>query len=194
MSTPAALASVGGDRVSVVLGLEPAWPAARVLGPALTVQGGPGDNLALHHAVAEARPGEVIVLAVGAERATAHCGGIVATAARRRGVAGLVLDGAVRDRVEIEEIGLPVFHLGVSPRKPAKDGPAALRVAVEICGVRVEPGDLVAADADGVVVVPRAEADDVLAAAAALEEREREILAQVEEGKTTVEIYGFEAL
>jgi 4-hydroxy-4-methyl-2-oxoglutarate aldolase len=194
VTTPAALASVGGDRVAVVLGLEPAWPAARVLGPALTVQGAPGDNLALHHAVSEARPGDVIVLAVAGERAIAHCGGIVATAARKRGVAGLVLDGAIRDRTELEQIGLPVFHFGVSPRKPAKDGPAALRVAVEICGVRVEPGDLVAADADGVVVVPRAHADGLLAAAAELESREREILAQVEEGRTTVEIYGFEAL
>jgi 4-hydroxy-4-methyl-2-oxoglutarate aldolase len=194
VTTPAALASVGGDRVAVVLGLEPAWPAARVLGPALTVQGAPGDNLALHHAVAEALPGDVIVLAVGGERAIAHCGGIVATGARKRGVAGLVVDGAIRDRTELEEIGLPVFHLGVSPRKPAKDGPAALRVAVEIQGVRVEPGDLVAADADGVVVVPRAHADGLLAAAAELERRERAILAQVEEGRTTVEIYGFEAL
>ena len=190
MSTPAAFASVGEDRVAVLLGFEPAWPAAHVLGPAFTAQGSPGDNLALHRAVAEAAPGDVIVLAVGGERGRAHCGGIVATAAHARGVAGLVLDGAVRDRGELEEIGFPVFHLGASPLKPAKDGPAELRVPVEIGGVRIEPGDLVVADADGIVIVPLAHAAELVTAAAALEAGEREIVAQIESGKTTLEIYG----
>jgi 4-hydroxy-4-methyl-2-oxoglutarate aldolase len=194
VTTPAALASVGEERVAVLNGFEPAWAAAQVLGPAFTVQGAPGDNLALHHAVAEAAPGDVIVLSVGGERGRAHCGGIIATAARARGVAGLVLDGAIRDRNELEEIGFPVFHLGVSPLKPAKDGPAALGVPVELGGIRVEPGDLVAADADGIVIVPRAHTDELLAAAARLEAREREILAQIEEGRTTVELYGYEPL
>ena len=194
MTTPAALASVGEGRISVLLGFEPAWPGARVLGPAFTAQGAPGDNHALHHAVAEAASGDVIVLAVGGERGRAHCGGVIATAAHARGVAGLVLDGAIRDRGELTEIGLPVFHLGASPLKPAKHGPAALRVPVEIDGVRIEPGDLVAADADGIVIVPRAQAEELLAAAAALEEREREILAQIAAGATTVEIYGYEPL
>jgi 4-hydroxy-4-methyl-2-oxoglutarate aldolase len=190
VSTPAAFASVGEGRVSVLLGFEPAWPAARVLGPAFTVQGAPGDNLALHLAVAEAAPGDVIVLAVGGERGRAHCGGIVATAARARGVAGLVLDGAVRDRTELEEIDFPVFHLDASPLKPTKNGPAELRVPVEIGDVRIELGDLVAADADGIVIVPLAHAAELLAAAQALEEREWGILAQIEAGATTVEIYG----
>jgi regulator of RNase E activity RraA len=194
MSSPAALASVGEGRVAVLSGFEPAWPAARLLGPAFTVQGGPGDNLALHHAVARAAPGDVIVLAVGDERSRAHCGGIVASVARRRGVAGLVLDGAIRDRAELEEVGLPVFHRGVSPLKPAKDGPARLGAPVEIDGVRIEPGDLVAADADGVVVGPRAAADELLAAAGRLEAREREVLDQVGAGKTTLEIYGYDPL
>lgn len=188
MTTPAALASVGGVRV--LHGFEPAWPSARVVGPAFTAQGGPGDNLALHRALAEAAAGDVIVVAVGGERGCAHLGGIVASAARARGLAGIVVDGAVRDRAELEAIGVPVFHRGVSPRKPAKDGPAELGVPVEIDGVRIEPGDLVAADADGVVVVPRERADELVAAAEALEAREREILAELEAGKTTVEIYG----
>jgi regulator of RNase E activity RraA len=191
MSTPAAFASLGEGRVGVLLGFEPAWPAARVLGPAFTAQGGPGDNLALHHAVAQAAPGDVIVLAVGGERRRAHCGGIVATAARTRGVAGLVVDGAVRDRDELEKIGLPVFHLGASPLKPSKDGPAELGVPVGIGGVRIEPGDLIAADADGIVVVPAALADELAAAASELEAREIEILAELAAGRTTPEIYGF---
>jgi 4-hydroxy-4-methyl-2-oxoglutarate aldolase len=194
MSTPAAFASVGEDRVLVIHGLEPAWPATRLLGPAFTAQGAPGDNLALHHAVAQGSTGDVIVLAVGGERGRAHCGGMIASAARARGIAGIVVDGAVRDRAELEEIGLPVFHRGVSPLKPAKDGVARLGVPIEIDGVRIEPGDLIAADSDGIVVVPRAHADELLAAAAALENREREILARIEEGETTLEIYGYESL
>lgn len=188
MTTPAALASVG--EVQALHGFEPAWPSARVLGPAFTAQGAPGDNLALHRAVAEAAPGDVVVLAAGGEQGRAHLGGIIASAARARGVAGVVVDGAVRDRAELEAIGVPVFHRGVSPLKPTKDGPAELRVAVEIDGVRIEHGDLIAADADGVVVVPRARADEVVAAAEQLEAREREILVQVANGTTTVEIYG----
>jgi 4-hydroxy-4-methyl-2-oxoglutarate aldolase len=188
VTTPAALASVGD--VAVLPGFEPAWPSAHMVGPAFTVQGGPGDNLALHHALGQAAAGDVIVVAAGGERGRAHLGGIVAAAARARGVAGIVVDGAVRDRAELEDIGVPVFHRGVSPFKPTKDGPSELRVPVAIGGVRIEPGDLIAADADGVVVVPRARADELLAAAAELEAREREILAQVEAGKTTVEIYG----
>ncbi len=190
MSTPAAFASLGEGRVGVLLGFEPAWPAAHVLGPAFTAQGAPGDNLALHHAVAQAAPGDVIVLAVGGERERAHCGGIVATAARARGVAGLLVDGAIRDRAELEEVGLPVFHLGASPLKPSKDGPVELGVPVEIGGVRIEPGDLIAADADGIVVVPAGLADELVAAAAELEAAETEVIGQIAAGKTTLEIYG----
>jgi 4-hydroxy-4-methyl-2-oxoglutarate aldolase len=190
----AALASVGGDRVRVLLGLEPAWPAARAAGPALTVQGAPGDNLALHHAVAAVRPGDVLVLAVGGHRETAHCGGLVAAAAKGRGAAAIVIDGAIRDRVEIAELGLPLFHLGTSPRKPGKDGPGAVGVPVELLGARVEPGDLVAADADGIVVVPAADVEEIVAAATVLDGREHAILERLADGATTVEIYGLDPL
>jgi 4-hydroxy-4-methyl-2-oxoglutarate aldolase len=190
MSTPAALASVDETRVTVLAGLEPAWPSASLLGRAFTVQGGPGDNLALHLAVAVAEPGDVIVLAVGGERGRAHCGAVVAMAAHMRGIAGVVLDGAIRDRSELESVGLPVFHQGVSPLKPGKAGPVALGVSVELAGVRIEPGDLIAADADGVVVVAAADADELLAGAVALEAREAEIVARLGRGETTVSIYG----
>jgi 4-hydroxy-4-methyl-2-oxoglutarate aldolase len=190
----ALLASAGGDRVSVVLGLEPAWPAAHAFGPALTVQGAPGDNLALHHAVAAAARGDVIVLAVGGETATAHCGDIVALAARERGVAGIVVDGAVRDRAQLESVGVPVFHIGTSPRGPGKAGPGALRTPITMNGVTINPGDVVCADADGIAIVAPADADDVLAAARAIEEREREIVAALERGETTVTIFGLNEL
>jgi 4-hydroxy-4-methyl-2-oxoglutarate aldolase len=190
----ALLSSAGGDRVRIVLGLEPVFPSARALGPAFTVLGAGADNLALHHAVAAAKPGDVIVLSVGGEREVAHCGEIVAIAAHKRGVAGIVLDGAIRDRIEITGLGLPVFHLGTSPRGPGKAGPGALRVPLEFRGVRVEPGDFVCADADGVAIVTAADAAEVHAAAEALEQREQGILAAIERGETTVEIYGLKGL
>jgi 4-hydroxy-4-methyl-2-oxoglutarate aldolase len=190
----ALLASAAGDRASIVLGLEPAWPAARALGPALTAQGAPGDNLALHHAVAVAEAGAMIVLAVGGETATAHCGDILAAAARARGVSGIVLDGAVRDRAQLEALGVAVFHRGTSPRGPSKRGPGALGVPVQLAGVTVQPGDLVCADADGIVVVPSAAAEAVLGAARELEDRERELVAAIERGETTVDLFGLTEL
>jgi 4-hydroxy-4-methyl-2-oxoglutarate aldolase len=186
--------SAGGDRVRIILGLEPAFPAARVLGRAFTAQGAGGDNLALHHAVSTAGPGDVIVLAVGGEREIAHCGEIVAIAARERGVLGIVLDGAIRDRHEISQLGLPVFHLGTSPRGPAKHGPGALGVPVELCGISVVPGDLVCADADGIAIVAAADADEVQAAVAALEAREQGIIAELRAGRTSVDVFGLKDL
>src|SRR6266536_2563803 len=103
MITPAALASVGEGRVAVLLGFEPAWPAARVVAPAFTAQGAPGDNLALHHAVAQAAPGDVIVLAVGGERGRAHWGVITATAALPGGLQVLVLEGTIGDANKLEQ-------------------------------------------------------------------------------------------
>jgi 4-hydroxy-4-methyl-2-oxoglutarate aldolase len=190
----ALFASAGRDRVSIVLGLEPAFPSAHVLGPAFTVQGAPGDNLALHHAVASAEPGAVIVLAVGGEQQVAHCGEIVALAARERGLAGLVLDGAIRDRAEITALGFPVFFRGTSPRGPGKSGPGALGVPVELDGVTIRPGDLVCADADGVAIVTGADIVGVEADVAALEAREQAIVAAIRNGTSTVEIYRLKEL
>ena len=190
----ALFSSAGGDRVQIVLGLEPAWPAARIVGPAFTVQGAPGDNLALHHAGASAGPGDVIVLAVGGEREIAHCGEIVAVAALERGIAGIVLDGAIRDRAEITALGLPVFFRGTSPRGPGKKGPGALGAPVELAGVTIHPGDLVCADADGVAIVPGRDIDEVNAAVAALEQREAQVVADLRSGRSTVDIFGLEEL
>lgn len=190
----ALFASAGEGRVRIVLGLEPAFPAARAIGPAFTASGAAGDNLALHHAVAAAPRGTVVVLSVGGERAVAHCGEIVAIAAAERGIAGIVIDGAIRDRAEIAALGLPVFHLGCSPAGPAKRGPGALGVRVEIQGVAVDPGDLVCADADGIAIVPSADVEEVRAAVARLEERELGIVARLRDGATTVETMGLQPL
>jgi 4-hydroxy-4-methyl-2-oxoglutarate aldolase len=188
--TGALLASAGGDRVRVILGLEPAWPGARAFGPALTVRGAAGDNLALHRAIASAPEGAVIVADVQGGQEVAHCGDVLVRAARARGVRGIVLDGSIRDRAAIRELEYPVFHRGTSPRGPEKLVAGEIDVPIELLGVTVRPGDLVLADEDGVVVVSAAEAEEILARAATIAAREREYEARIDAGESTLGIFG----
>ena len=184
----AALASAGGDRVFVIRGLEPALAGSRAVGRAFTARGSRGDNLAVHQAVAQAAPGDVIVVDVQGEQETAHCGDLLARAAAVRGIRAIVLDGSIRDRSVIAELRYPVFHRGTSPRGPAKLVPGEFGVAIQVAGATVNPGDLVCADDDGIVVVPLAEIDRVVAAAAELEASEREVERRIDEGETTLAI------
>lgn len=187
----ALLASVGGDRAAAIPGFESAWFGATACGRALTVRGAAGDNLALHQAVLEAEPRDVIVLDVGGARAreTGHCGDILALAAQKRGIGGFVVNGAIRDRFAIAQLAFPVFHRGTSPGKPLKEVSGEFRVPLDLIGVLIEPGDLIAADDDGIVVVQAVHADDVLRQAAELELREQEVCARVARGETTVDIF-----
>lgn len=188
--TSALLASAGGDRVAVMRGLEPAWPGARAFGPALTVRGASGDNLALHRAIAGAPEGVVVVADVQGGRDVAHCGDVLVRAARARGLRGIVLNGSIRDRAAIRELEYPVFHQGTSPRGPTKLVAGELGVPIELLGVSVQPGDLVLADDDGLVVVAGEDADEILAAAAAIADREREYESRIEAGESTLSILG----
>lgn len=136
-------------------------PVPSISGPAFTVRCPAGDNLMLHAAIYRAEPGSVIVVESG-DIESALAGGNVCAIAQRRGVAGFVLDGLVRDIGEIREAGFPVFGRGVIPKPGAKDKIGQLEVPVRCGGVLVDSGDLVVADEDGVVVVPRAEQEEVL--------------------------------
>ena len=129
-------------------------PALRLCGVALTVRVRPGDNLMLHKALTLARPGDVVVVDGAGETAYALAGGLMRLAALARGVAGLVVDGALRDVEEWAAGELPVFARGSSLRKPGKDGPGEINVPIGCAGLLVSPGDLVLGDADGVVAVP----------------------------------------
>lgn len=184
----ALVASAAGSRARAILGLAAAWPRAVAHGPALTVRGAPGDNLALHRAIAEVSEGEVIVLDAEGSTDAALCGDLLALAAQVRGAAGLVVNGAVRDLAGIEELGFPVFSCGTSPLKPGKELPGELRVSLDIQGVPIEMGDLVVADADGIVVVSARDSDDVLAEAAALETREEDLRRRIEAGESTLDL------
>lgn len=141
-------------------------PAGAVLaGPAFTVRTRPGDNLVVHKALDVARPGEILVVAAGGATDRAILGGLMGKYAERRGLAGIVVDGAVRDRSQLAEAAPPVFARGLSHLGPYKNGPGDLRGPVSIGGVVVNDGDLIIGDEDGIAVIPRDRALEIIAAA-----------------------------
>ena len=149
------------------IGIRPLWgPIPRVAGPAFTVRCPPGDNLMLHAAIYRAAPGSVIVVQAG-DVDYAVAGGNVCAVAHRRGIAGFVVDGVIRDIAEVRELGFPVFARGVIPIPGTKAAVAPLGGAVRCGGVRVAAGDIVVADEEGIVVAPGAGQDMVLASAKA---------------------------
>lgn len=165
---PTTLADVLGRGQVMDHGLRPLWgPAPRIAGPAFTVRCPPGDNLMLHAAIYRAAPGSVIVMDSGGDTDYAVAGGNVCAVAQRRGIAGFVIDGVIRDLAEIRAMGLPVLARGIAPCPGGKSAVAPLGKPVRCGGVEVHAGDIVVADEEGVAVVPAAQAAEVLAAARA---------------------------
>ena len=147
--------------------IHPLWSGIpRVAGPAFTVRTGKHDNLMFHASIYLAQPGDVIVVEAGDDE-MAVAGGNVCAIAQRRGVAALVVDGVIRDVVESREKRFPVFARGASPIPAKRVGEGGLNVQIRCGGVVVNPGDVVVADEEGIVVVPRGRAEDVVAKAQA---------------------------
>ncbi|MFJ2888898.1 RraA family protein [Streptomyces sp. NPDC087305] len=162
------LADLLGHAQVLDLGIRSLWtPTPRLAGPAFTVRCPPGDNLMLHAAIYRAAPGSVVVVESG-DVEYALAGGNVCAVAQRRRIAGFVVDGVIRDVGEVREAGFPVFGRGVVPIPGVKKAVLPLNERVRCGGVAVDPGDVVVADEDGVVVVPGARRAEVLAG-----ERER---------------------
>jgi 4-hydroxy-4-methyl-2-oxoglutarate aldolase len=134
--------------------LRPAWPGASVAAPAYPVGCAPGDNLAVHVAVTKAPRGSVLVVDVGQVADRGYWGEVLTTAAEAAGLAGLVLDGGVRDVAALEAHGFPVFSSAVALTGATKDKPGTIGVPVRVGGVPVSVGDWVVADVDGVTFVP----------------------------------------
>lgn len=145
--------------------LRPMHDGTPMLGFALTVRTRPGDNLLVHKAIDMAGPGDVIVVDAGGDLTNAIIGEIMARLAQKRGVAGIVIDGAIRDSDALVTMSLPVFAAGVTHRGPYKDGPGEINTGAVIGGQFIAPGDIVVGDADGVLAVPRAEVEAVAALA-----------------------------
>ena len=154
----------------------------RLLGTALTCHCGPGDNLGLFGAVAEAQPGDVIVAATDSFEGTCLTGDLLMGMARNCKVAGLVTDGLVRDPEGIRQVGLPVFCRGVTPNSPVRNGPGTVGFPVVVGGVQVESGDIIAADSEGVVVIPQKELAGVLQRIPEIQSAEKRTEQAVDEG------------
>jgi len=162
--------------------LEPIHRSGKMVGTAFTVRTRPGDNLMVHKAIDMAAPGDVIVVDAGGALEQALIGELMSGWAQKRGVAGFVIDGAIRDSEALSEGDFPVYAAGVTHRGPYKDGPGEINVVVSVAGMVVRPGDLVAGDHDGVVAIAQEEAEQVIAAAEAQHRKEQAALAAIAAG------------
>jgi len=177
------LADVAGRRGALDGRIAPLTPRTRVAGPAFTVEVRPGDNLMIHAAMQIAKPGDVLVIDGKGDTTCALMGTIMVNACVQLGIAGLVIDAAVRDSEEIVEMGYPVYSVGTNPNGPTKFVPGRINHPVSVGGVTVNPGDLVVGDADGVTIIERAKAPHMLALAAKKVADEQARIAALRQGK-----------
>ncbi len=157
----------------------------------MTVKCEPGDNLTLHKAIAMAEPGTVLVVDCGGWTGAGAFGEMFAVSCVARGIRGVVIDGACRDKADLIEMDFPVFTRGVNPNGTRKELLGEINGTIGCGGVLVSPGDIVVGDADGVVVIAAEKAEEVLENALAKKDRESELKPQLAAGRTTVELLGF---
>ncbi|MGZ6994142.1 MAG: RraA family protein [Acidimicrobiia bacterium] len=165
-----------------------AWPGARLAAPAFPVRCTAGDNPAVHTAVARAEAGDALVVDVGDFRELGYWGEVLTTAAQARGLAGLIIDGGVRDITEIQAHGFPVFSTMIALRGATKSRSGTIWMPITCGGVPVEPGDWVVGDADGVVIVPGVALADVINAGRVRAAKETAMFRALWEGRTTLEL------
>ena len=173
---------------SVDPAIKPLGSGVRILGPALTVQCFPQDNLMLHKALQLAQPGDILVATTDGYPHAGYFGDLMATSAMARQVGGLAIDGCVRDSAEILEMGFPIFSRGTCIRGTVKKNPGTINHPVLFGEVIVHPGDLVLGDDDGMVIIPQAKIEEVLEASQRRVEKEIEKAAALRTGKTSMEL------
>ena len=177
------LADVSGRRGTLDGRIAPLTPSMRLAGPAFTIEVRPGDNLMIHAAITMARPGDVLVVDGKGDRTCALMGSIMINTCKQLGLAGVVIDGAVRDTEELRELGFPVYAVCANPNGPTKLVPGRINWPISCGGVAVNPGDLIVGDSDGVVVVEREKAASLLELAAQKVTDERVRLNNIASGR-----------
>lgn len=186
---PAAIASDELNRTATPdAGLKLVTPAAPLVGLAFTVRAMAGDNLALHHAVARAVPGSILMIDAGGYDRNAVWGGILHRMAQARGVAAVVVDGCIRDVAEIRSSPVACYGRGNVPAGPHKGWGGEINGTIQIGGAVVNPGDLVVGDEDGLTIIPYAERGAIYQRCRERIKAEADIIRRIEAGETTVEI------
>ena len=178
-----------GAKGTLDCGMKPIDPTVRLAGPALTVEARPADNLILHYAVLKAKPGDVLVVDAKAFMEAGPWGDVLTLQAMKLDIAGLVINGCVRDANLIIELGFPVFCRGLSIKGTGKNQPGRVNVPICIGDVVIRPGDIIVGDRDGLVVVAHDEVDMAIANSIAREEKEIQQRKSIKAGTSnTVEL------
>jgi len=183
------LGAVQGRMALMSPRMRPLLAGRRISGAAVTSYNFPGDNLMIHVALNVAQRGQILVLTNGGGTQGALWGDVACTFAAHKGIAGVVADGPVRDIDALREMNFPVWATAISPSHPEKRGPGSVNVPVVVDGVLVEPGDVIVADGDGVLVIPQAHLARTLGGARQRAERETAIRKRIKAGDSLFEIF-----
>lgn len=184
----AALHEAQGQTGALDPALKPIEPQMRLAGTALTVDAAPGDNLIIHYALTRAGPGHVLVVDAKGHTGVGVWGDILSLAAQKRGVTGLVIDGAVRDARSIAAMNFPVFSRGVCIQAPKKNQPGKINTSIVCGGVRIEPSDIIVGDGDGVVAIANRNLDEILRSGRERVEAEDRLRDEISAGRLTVDL------
>jgi len=194
LSIPTAVISDDLNRTgAMVSGIKPVASGMTFAGQALTIRAFVGDNAAPHYGLTKAWPGCIVVIDARGHTDTAVWGGLLNYAAKARGAAAIIVDGAIRDIAELRDSGIPVYARTSVPNGPQKAWGGAVNVPIQCGGVSVNPGDILVGDDDGVVVFDPVQRADLLTLCQARIAKEKAILEQIDAGKSTIEIMGMPA-